>query len=107
MPLSTRSGPAAPTSRPAPPAPRRRARRTCFPHLILPPAVVLEVLLHIIPLVTGFWMSFVELTKFFIRRWTDAPFVGLEIYRNAVDLETPIGQALLSSFLVTVAFTAL
>src|SRR5699024_7349477 len=35
------------------------------------------------------------------------PFVGLENYRIAVDLETPIGQALLSSFLVTVAFTAL
>ena len=107
MTLSTRSGPAAPTSRPDPPAPRRRMRRTWFPYLILLPAVVLEVLIHIIPMVTGFWMSFVELTKFFIRRWTEAPFVGLENYRIAVDLETPIGQELLSSFLVTVAFTAL
>ena len=107
MTLSTRSGPAAPTSRPDPPAPRRRVRRTWFPYLILLPAVVLEVLIHIIPMVTGFWMSFVELTKFFIRRWTEAPFVGLENYRIAVDLETPIGQELLSSFLVTVAFTAL
>ena len=107
MTLSTRSGPAAPTSRPDPPAPRRRVRRTWFPYLILLPAVVLEVLIHIIPMVTGFWMSFVELTKFFIRRWTEAPFAGLENYRIAVDLETPIGQELLNSFLVTVAFTAL
>ena len=107
MTLSTRSGPAAPTSRPDPPAPRRRVRRTWFPYLILLPAVVLEVLIHIIPMVTGFWMSFVELTKFFIRRWTEAPFAGLENYRIAVDLGTPIGQELLNSFLVTVAFTAL
>ena len=107
MTLSTRSGPASPTSRPDPPAPRRRMRRTWFPYLILLPAVVLEVLIHIIPMVTGFWMSFVELTKFFIRRWTEAPFAGLENYRIAVDLETPIGQELLNSFLVTVAFTAL
>lgn len=108
MTLSTRSGPATPTSRPDPPAPRpRRPRRTWFPYLILLPAVILEVLIHIIPMVTGFWMSFVELTKFFIRRWTEAPFAGLENYRIAVDLNTPIGQELLNSFLVTVGFTAL
>src|SRR5690606_26488060 len=88
------------------PAPRRR-HRTWFPYLILLPAVILELLIHIVPMVTGFWMSFVELTKFFIRRWTEAPFVGLENYRIAVDFDTPIGQELLSSFLVTVAFTVL
>jgi ABC-type glycerol-3-phosphate transport system permease component len=90
-----------------PTAPRRRGGRTWFPYLILLPAVILELLIHIVPMVTGFWMSFVELTKFFIRRWTEAPFAGLENYRIAVDLDTPIGQELLSSFLVTLAFTAL
>ncbi|MGO1598524.1 MAG: hypothetical protein ACTHYR_09470 [Brachybacterium sp.] len=73
MTLSTRSGTSAPASRTDPPAPPRRPRRTWFPYLILLPAVILEVLIHIIPMVTGFWMSFVELTKFFIRRWTEAP----------------------------------
>ncbi|MGO1422341.1 MAG: carbohydrate ABC transporter permease [Brachybacterium sp.] len=107
MTLSTRSGTSAPASRTDPPAPPRRPRRTWFPYLILLPAVILEVLIHIIPMVTGFWMSFVELTKFFIRRWTEAPFAGLENYRIAVDLNTPIGQELLSSFLVTVGFTVL
>lgn len=107
MTLSTRPGSATSASRTGPPPPRRRPRRTWFPYLILLPAVVLEVLIHIIPMVTGFWMSFVELTKFFIRRWTEAPFVGLENYRIAVDVNTPIGQELLNSFLITVAFTAL
>ncbi|WP_394216592.1 carbohydrate ABC transporter permease [Brachybacterium vulturis] len=106
MTLSTRPRTSAPAARPDPPAPRR-PRRTWFPYLILLPAVILEVLIHIIPMVTGFWMSFVELTKFFIRRWTEAPFAGLENYRIAVDLNTPVGQELLNSFLVTVGFTVL
>ncbi len=89
-----------------PPA-RRRPHHHWFPYLIIAPAVLLELLIHIVPMATGFWMSFVELTKFFIRRWTEAPFVGLENYRIAVDLDTPVGQELLNSFIVTVAFTAL
>ena len=98
------SGPSAGSaSRPAP----RRRRHHLFPYLIIAPAVLLELLIHIIPMATGFWMSFIELTKFFIRRWTEAPFAGLENYRIAVDLNTPVGQELLNSFVVTLAFTAL
>lgn len=87
--------------------PPNRPRRHLFPYLIIAPAVVLELLIHIVPMVTGFWMSFVELTKFFIRRWTEAPFVGLENFEISVDLNTPVGQGLLNSFVVTLAFTAL
>ena len=94
------------TPRSQPPT-RRRPHHHWFPYLIIAPAVLLELLIHIVPMVTGFWMSFVELTKFFIRRWTEAPFVGLENYQIAVDLNTPVGQELLNSFVVTVAFTAL
>lgn len=85
----------------------RRPRRTWFPYLIVAPAVVLELLIHVIPMVTGIWMSFVELTKFYIRRWTEAPFVGLENYQIAVNLDTSVGKQLLASFGVTVAFTAI
>ncbi|WP_114856621.1 carbohydrate ABC transporter permease [Brachybacterium sp. YJGR34] len=91
----------------AEPPPRRRPRRHLFPYLIILPAVLLELLIHIIPMVTGFWMSFVELTKFYIRRWREAPFAGLDNYQIAVDINTPVGQGLLNSFLVTVGFTIL
>ncbi|MGP4977233.1 carbohydrate ABC transporter permease [Brachybacterium tyrofermentans] len=101
-PESTKQPPKHP-DRPTP----RRPRHHLFPYLIIAPAVLLELLIHIIPMATGFWMSFIELTKFFIRRWTEAPFSGLENYRIAVDLNTPVGQELLNSFLVTLAFTAL
>ncbi|WP_083713676.1 carbohydrate ABC transporter permease [Brachybacterium sp. P6-10-X1] len=101
-PEDTTTPPKVPDARPP-----RRSRRHLFPYLIIAPAVLLELLIHIIPMATGFWMSFVELTKFFIRRWLEAPFVGLENYSIAIDLNTPVGQELLNSFLVTVAFTAL
>lgn len=101
-PESTKQPPKHP-DRPTP----RRPRHHLFPYLIIAPAVLLELLIHIIPMATGFWMSFIELTKFFIRRWTEAPFSGLENYRIAVDLNTPVGQELLNSFLVTLGFTAL
>ncbi|MGO2586055.1 MAG: carbohydrate ABC transporter permease [Brachybacterium tyrofermentans] len=101
-PESTKQPPKHP-DRPTP----RRPRHHLFPYLIIAPAVLLELLIHIIPMATGFWMSFIELTKFFIRRWTEAPFSGLENYRIAVDLNTPVGQELLNSFVVTLAFTAL
>ncbi|MGO2311459.1 carbohydrate ABC transporter permease [Brachybacterium tyrofermentans] len=101
-PESTKQPPKHP-DRPTP----RRPRHHLFPYLIIAPAVLLELLIHIIPMATGFWMSFIELTKFFIRRWTEAPFAGLENYRIAVDLNTPVGQELLNSFVVTLAFTAL
>ncbi|MGP9538286.1 carbohydrate ABC transporter permease [Brachybacterium sp. AOP43-C2-M15] len=107
MTTTARSGSTPPATRPQDPPPRRRPRREWFPYLILLPAVLLELLIHIIPMITGFWMSFVELTKFFIRRWTEAPFAGLDNYRIAVDVSTPIGQELVNSFLVTIAFTVL
>lgn len=103
-PESTR--PPAPGGSPPPPR-KKRPRHQLFPYLIIAPAMLLELLIHIVPMVTGFWMSFIELTKFFIRRWTEAPFAGLDNYRIAVDVSTPVGQGLLNSFLVTVAFTLL
>lgn len=89
--------------------PRKKTRRAYwwFPYVIVAPAVLLEIVIHLIPMLTGIWMSFVELTKFFIRRWTKAPFAGLENYQLAIDVNTPVGKGLLQSFLVTCAFTVL
>jgi multiple sugar transport system permease protein len=53
----------------------------------------------------GVLMSFKQLTQFFIRDWTTAPWTGLDNYRLAVDFDAPVGEALLKSFLVTCAFT--
>jgi multiple sugar transport system permease protein len=84
-----------------------KARRNLFPYLLLLPALVLELLIHLIPMVVGIVMSFKGLTQFFIRNWSSAPWTGLGNYRVAVDFHAAIGQALLHSFLVTCGFTVL
>ncbi|MFD9286761.1 carbohydrate ABC transporter permease [Streptomyces sp. NPDC060030] len=82
-----------------------RIRRGGLPYLLLLPAVLLELLIHLIPMIVGIVMSFRQLTQFFISNWGAAPWTGLENYRIAVDFDAPIGEALLHSFFVTCVFT--
>jgi multiple sugar transport system permease protein len=74
---------------------------------LLAPALLAELVIHIVPMLVGAWMSLLELTQFFIRNWTRAPYAGLANYRVAVDFDGPAGHELLRSFLVTMAVTAL
>ncbi|MER5640165.1 sugar ABC transporter permease [Kitasatospora sp. NPDC002227] len=82
-------------------------RRRATPYLLLLPALLLELLVHLLPMVTGLLMSLRRLTQFFIRDWTAAPWAGLANFRTAVDFHAPVGRALLHSFWVTCGFTAL
>ncbi|MFC6162623.1 carbohydrate ABC transporter permease [Kribbella jiaozuonensis] len=76
-----------------------------LPYLLLAPAVLAELLIHIIPMVVGIWMSFIKLTKFFIANWSAAPSAGLNNYKVALDFNNAVGEGLLKSFGVTVAFS--
>ncbi|MBT2527897.1 sugar ABC transporter permease [Streptomyces sp. ISL-99] len=89
--------------------PRRpgRVRRTALPYLLLLPALLLEILIHLLPIVIGILMSFKELTQFYLRDWGAAPWRGLDNFRVAVDFDGPAGEALLQSFVTTCLFTAL
>lgn len=84
-----------------------RIRRGGLPYLLLLPAILLELLIHLIPMAVGIVVSFRKLTLFFIRNWGQAPWSGFDNYKVAVDFDAPIGQALLHSFWVTCAFTIL
>lgn len=84
-----------------------RLRRVGLPYLLLFPALLLELLIHIVPMVVGIVISFKGLTQFFIRDWGKAPWAGLDNYRLAVKFNQPVGEALLHSFWVTVTFTIL
>ncbi|MGW2014670.1 carbohydrate ABC transporter permease [Streptomyces sp. NPDC001927] len=88
--------------------PRRRSgrlRRISLPYLLLLPALLLELLVHLVPMVIGIAMSFKELTQFTIRNWGDAPWAGLDNYALSIDFDAPVGQALLKSFVTTCLFT--
>jgi multiple sugar transport system permease protein len=91
---------------PSPP-PRRRRRRERLPYLLLLPAVVLELLIHIIPMLAGVGISFLGLTEFYLSNWRAAPFVGTANYAGALNLNQATGQALLHSFTVTILYTLL
>lgn len=88
-------------------APRRRRPRWkgVTPYLLVLPAILLELLIHIIPMIVGIWMSFIQLTQFFIANWSQAPFVGLGNYKIALSFSGSIGQALLHSFTVSILYT--
>jgi len=73
-----------------------------LPYLLLAPAVLAELLIHIIPMLVGIWMSFVKLTKFFIANWSAAPWAGLNNYRVAVDVHDPAVRILFLRHLVHV-----
>lgn len=91
------------------PEPPRRTRRSgwWFPYAVVAPAVLLELGIHIVPMLIGIWISFIQLTKFYIRRWTQAPLVGLENYSIALNFDSTIGKQLVHSFGITLAFTVL
>ncbi|MFE0822183.1 carbohydrate ABC transporter permease [Streptomyces sp. NPDC058847] len=84
-----------------------RLRRVGLPYLLLLPALLLELLVHLVPMVIGIVVSFKELTQFYIRDWGTAPWAGLDNYSLAVDFDAPVGEALLKSFLTTCLFTVL
>jgi multiple sugar transport system permease protein len=88
--------------------PSRSARwlsRRRLPYLLILPAILFELLVHILPLLAGVGMSFLGLSQFFVRNWSAAPVTGLRNYRIALDFGGPIGSGLLHSFAITAAFT--
>ncbi|MFC7340445.1 carbohydrate ABC transporter permease [Saccharopolyspora griseoalba] len=104
------------TTTAAPPAPsgpknatgRRKwtPSRSKLPYLLVLPALIFELLVHLIPMLGGLYMSLLRLTQFFLRDWLDAPFAGLDNFAFALNFDTAVGTALLKSFAVTAAFTA-
>ncbi len=87
----------------------RKPRRAGWwlPYALLAPAIIFEIVIHVVPMVTGIWMSFLKLTKMFISNWGKAPFVGFDNYKVALDFNSAVGAGLLKSFGITVAFTIL
>ena len=93
-------------TRSAPP-PRRRRRRGSLPYILLLPAILLELLIHIIPMLAGVGISFLQLTLFYLRNWHAAPFAGLSNYAVTLNFSAATGQELLHSFTVTIIYTVI
>jgi len=85
----------------------RWQRGNRLPYLLVVPAVVAELAIHILPLLAGIAVSFFGLTQFYIRDWSAAPWVGTRNYDVALSFDGPIGKGLLHSFETTVLYTVL
>ena len=94
-----------------PPRPRKGLRGrlgpNALPYLLVIPAVIFELLIHIIPMLFGVVVGFFELTALYIRNWASAPFAGFSNFKIGLDIGGPIGSSLLHSFLITAAYTVL
>ncbi len=95
------------TASASPPPRKRRWRPGWLPYILLIPAVILELLIHIIPMLAGVGISFLQLTEFYLSNWRAAPFAGLSNYALVLNITGTTGQALLHSFAVTLIYTAL
>ena len=87
--------------------PRPHVSKRFVPYLFITPAVIFEIFIHILPMLIGIAISLVGLTLFYIHYWTQAPFVGLQNYKIALNFSGAAGSALLHSFLITVGYTVL
>ncbi|WP_201791097.1 carbohydrate ABC transporter permease [Nesterenkonia sp. PF2B19] len=83
----------------------RRSR--LFPYGLIAPASVMEMLIHIIPMVLGVYIAFLGLNQFTIGNWLQAPFVGLENFVTGLDPEGPIGSQFYAALLRTVVYTVI
>ncbi|RSM55955.1 ABC transporter permease [Amycolatopsis sp. WAC 01376] len=108
MPTALDSAPAVKAAgAPGPHRVRRKRRRVALPYLLLLPAILLELLVHVIPMIAGLVMSFFKLTQFSIRDFTSAPAAGLDNYEFVLDFNSAAGKALLGSFWISVLYTVL
>jgi multiple sugar transport system permease protein len=84
-----------------------RIRRIALPYVLLLPALLFELLIHLVPMAVGVFISFKALTQLYLAQWLHAPWAGLGNYRVVANFNGAIGQDLLHSFTVTCAFTAI
>jgi len=93
---------------PGPSAPKNRKRHLpggWLPFALIAPAVILEILIHIAPMLVGIWISFIKLTQLYIANWGAAPFLGFGNYQVSLDFNSDLGASLLQSFAITCAYT--
>lgn len=76
------------------------------PYLFLMPALIGMVLLHLFPLVQGFWLSLLEANKSTIEHYLNAPFIGLGNYWEILfSKDSIVRQGLWDALRNTVIYT--
>lgn len=86
----------------------RRLSRNRVAYLFILPTVVGMLLLHLVPIVQGFYMSLLELNQFTLNRYLGAPFIGLKnFYDVLINTRSPIRLGLFEATRNTIIYTIL
>lgn len=66
-------------------------RKNGLAYLLILPAILFTLMIHIVPMFQGIYMSFLKLNQYTLRQFLNAPFIGLENYTAILfDAENPI-----------------
>lgn len=83
-------------------------RKHGLAYLMVLPAFLLMMIVHIWPMLQGFYMSFLKLSQYTLRQFLKAPFVGLQNYKDVLlDAENPVRQGLFLAARNTGIYTVL
>ncbi len=66
-------------------------------YYLIIPALICMILVHIIPMLWGFIISFIDLDIYTINNWTKAPFIGIGNYLEGLNTNSPTGGRFLRS----------
>jgi multiple sugar transport system permease protein len=86
----------------------RRLSKNRVAYLFILPTVIGMLLLHLVPIVQGFYMSLLELNQFTLNQYLGAPFIGLRnFYDVLINPRSPIRLGLFEATRNTVIYTVL
>ncbi|OKP97650.1 ABC transporter permease [Paenibacillus sp. P46E] len=74
---------------------RKRVRENKFAYMLMVPTIIFMLLVHLLPMIQGFWMSFLKLNQFTLGKYLKAPFVGMDNYVGLLfNSDNPVRQGL-------------
>jgi multiple sugar transport system permease protein len=77
---------------------------TSFAYKLIIPALAMMFVIHFVPIVWGFVISFMQVDASYLSHWTDAPFVGLEHYLQIFRPKTIVGSEFWFALRQTILF---
>lgn len=78
-----------------------------MPYLLITPALVGTLFVHVIPIIWGVFISFRDLDIYTLANWRAAPFIGLRNYFEALNLADPDGLLFMRSVANIVYYSAI
>jgi multiple sugar transport system permease protein len=75
----------------------QKIKKNRIAYYLIIPALICMILVHILPMLWGFIISFSDLDLYTISDWSKAPFIGVGNYLEGLDINSPTGGRFLRS----------